>query len=198
MEPKGLPEFPGKSRKSPPRRPRTSQESPGTPKETPKHASAAKRTSEDPQKWAHGPQMTPQGLPETLPGLTKASKGHPKKHPKRHQREMAAALGGSAALGRPSQARRWHAEATSRPRILQKSIPKSWSILERLLEAKMLPKTSQNDPQNHQKFIENAMQFSIEFFVRFSIDFCSFSQSPDLRFHWYLQHFRGVQQFSRS
>ena len=43
MEPKGLPEFPGKSRKSHPSRPRRSQETPGIPKGTPRHPTAAKR-----------------------------------------------------------------------------------------------------------------------------------------------------------
>ena len=47
--------------------------------------------------------------------------------------------------------RRRSAEATPRSGILQKSIPKSRSNLEPLLEAKMLPKASQNDSQNLNK-----------------------------------------------
>ena len=50
MEPKGLPEFPGKSRKSAPRRPGTTEERPGTPKGPPRHPTAAKMTSQDPKK----------------------------------------------------------------------------------------------------------------------------------------------------
>ena len=42
------------------------------------------------------------------------------------------------------------------------------------------------------------LQFWIKFLIRFSIEFCLFSQPPDQRFHCYLQHFRGVQYFSRS
>ena len=71
-------------------------------------------------------------------------------------------------------ARRRRAEAASRPVILQKSIPKSRSNLERLLEAKMLQKASENEPQNLQKIIEIAMRFSIEFLIRFCIEFCLF------------------------
>ena len=63
MEPKGLPEFPGKSRKSPPRRPGTSQEPPGTPKGPPRHPTAAKRTSKDPKKSPKGPPYDSQKHP---------------------------------------------------------------------------------------------------------------------------------------
>ena len=62
----------------------------------------------------------------------------------------------------------------------------------------MLPKASKNDPQNLQKIIEIAMQVSIEFFIRFCIEFYLFLQSTEPRFSCYLQHVRGVQHFSRS
>ena len=80
---------------------------------------------------------------------------------------------GTCASGAPTIRRR-RAEATSRPVILQKSIPKSRSNLERLLEAKMIQKASKNDSQNLQKIIEIAMRFSIEFLIRFCIEFCLF------------------------
>ena len=54
---------------------------------------------------------------------------------------------GTCAAGAPT-ARRRRVEAAPRPVILQKSIPKSRSNLERLLEAKMLAKASQNEPKN--------------------------------------------------
>ena len=86
---------------------------------------------------------------------------------------------GTCAAG-ASTARRRSAEAASRPVILQKSIPKSRSNLEPLLEAKMPPKTSQNEPKNLQKIIEKSMQFSTECLVPFCIDFVLFSQRPDI------------------
>ena len=42
------------------------------------------------------------------------------------------------------------------------------------------------------------MLFCINFFIRFSIDFCLLSQPYDPRFHCYLQYFRGLHHFSRS
>ena len=73
-----------------------------------------------------------------------------------------------------STTRRRRVDAPPRSVILQKSVPKSRSNLERLLEAKMLQKASKNDPQNFQKIIEIAMRFSIEFLIRFCIEFCLF------------------------
>ena len=80
MRPKGLPEFPGKSRKSLPRRPGTSQEPPGSPKGPPRHPTAAKRTSKEPKKSPKGPQMTPKRLQGTPLGSTKASERQQKRH----------------------------------------------------------------------------------------------------------------------
>ena len=86
MEPKGLPEFPGKSRKSHPSRPRRFQETPGISKGPPRHPTAPKRTSKDPKKSPKGPPNDPQKTPRdalrTHKGLRKATKkafnGHPK------------------------------------------------------------------------------------------------------------------------
>ena len=80
MEPKGLPEFPGKARKSPQRRPGTSQETPGIPKGPPRDPTAVKRTSKDPKKSPKGPQMTPKRLQGTPLGSTKASERQQKRH----------------------------------------------------------------------------------------------------------------------
>ena len=63
MQPKGLPEFPGKSRKSHPSRPRRSQETPGIPKGLPRHPTAAKTASNDPKKSPKGPPNDPQKTP---------------------------------------------------------------------------------------------------------------------------------------
>ena len=82
MEPKGLPEFPGKSRKSAPRRPGTTEERPGTPKRPPRHPTAAKMTSKDPKKSPKAPPNDPKRTPSDALGIQKASKRHPKKHQK--------------------------------------------------------------------------------------------------------------------
>ena len=66
MEPKGLLEFPGKSRKSLPRRPGTSQEPPGTLKGPPRHPTDTKRTPKTQKSHPKDPQVTP-----------KESKGRP-------------------------------------------------------------------------------------------------------------------------
>ena len=111
-------------------------------------------------------------------------------------------LGGIRGTGTPANhpptIRRSPAEATPRPGILQKSIPKSRSNLERLLAAKMHPKASQNETKNLLKIIEKSIQFSTEFLVPFCIDVSSFCSRPDPLFCCYLQHFRGVQHFSRT
>ena len=83
MNPKGLPEFPGKSKKSASRRPGTSQEPPGTPKGPPRHTTAAKRTSKEPKSHPKDRQMTPKGIQGAPLGSTKASKCRPKRHLKR-------------------------------------------------------------------------------------------------------------------
>ena len=82
MEPKELLEFPGKSRKSAPRRPGTTEERPGTPKRPPRHPTAAKMTSKDPKKSPKAPPNDPKRTPSDALGIQKASKRHPKKHQK--------------------------------------------------------------------------------------------------------------------
>ena len=80
MEPKGLPEFPGKSRKSHPSRPRRSHETPGIPKGPPRHPTAAKTASNNSKSHPKDLQMTPKRLQGTPLASTKASKRHPKRH----------------------------------------------------------------------------------------------------------------------
>ena len=89
MDPNDLPEFPGKSRKSPPSRPRTSQEPPGIPKGPLRHPTAAKKTSKDPKKSPQGPPNDPPRSPRdalrTHKGLQKAPKKAAKTTPRRNQ-----------------------------------------------------------------------------------------------------------------
>ena len=84
MEPKGLPEFPGKSRKSHPSRPRRSQETPGIPKGPPRHPTAAKTASNDPKKSPKGPPNDPQKTPRDAISIHKGLQKAPKKAFKRH------------------------------------------------------------------------------------------------------------------
>ena len=81
--------WPGKSRKSPPSRPRTSQEPPGIPKGPLRHPTAAKRTSKDPKKSPQGPPNDPPRSPRdalrTHKGLQKAPKKAAKTTPRRNQ-----------------------------------------------------------------------------------------------------------------
>ena len=81
MEPKGLPKFPGKSRKSPPRRPRTTQVPAGIRKGPPRHPTAAKRTSKDLKKWPQGPPNELQGLPKGPPKAHQRTPKDPKGSP---------------------------------------------------------------------------------------------------------------------
>ena len=82
ITPKRLPEFPGKSRKSAPGRPGTTQERPGTPKGSPMYPTAAKITSKDPKKYPKAPPNEPKRTPRDAVGIQKASKRHPKNHQK--------------------------------------------------------------------------------------------------------------------
>ena len=89
MTPKGLPEFPGKSQKSPPRRPRTSQEPPGIPKGPLRHPTATKRTSKDPHMSPQGapndPQRSPRDALRTHEGFQKTFKKAAKTTPQSNQ-----------------------------------------------------------------------------------------------------------------
>ena len=116
----------------------------------------------------------------------------------RKGRRLGGIRGTGTPVNHPSTIRRSPAEATSRPGILKKSIPKSWSKLDRLLNSKVLPKAFKNDSQNLQKIIGISMQVSIELLIRFCIDFWSLLQPAEPRFNFYLQHFCGVQYFPRS
>ena len=116
MMPKGLSEFPRKSRKSALRRLMATQGRSwrSTPKGPPRHSKAPKRTSKDPKKSPKAPPNDFKNTPKEPLGSAKASKRHPKMLPERHTKQTKTQNGKSMQPSSRQQLQRRNFQTTLR------------------------------------------------------------------------------------